>query len=214
MTHALRTTFRRPCSHGAKTLSGPDGNGERLLPWRILPLGCLLLAAAGSICGQSGQGKLDRKTALRLLEGKSAERIDFHCQCGPVGPGDPRRDALQKLAEARLLICNAFDSVLNCHADARRFPSGEVVAGNMVAKEITGVSQTGTATAEAEVILSFQATPYYSEYKSEFDRVEVDGLGVRALRVENMARRTKGEAKFKLFDDGWRLDDLAVKLIQ
>jgi hypothetical protein len=69
---------------------------------------------------------------------------------------------------------------------------------------VSGVSQTGPALAEANLIVTFVPTRLFN-YKNVFDQINANGLGHQYLVG---GQGPTAHANFQLYDTGWQLTNI------
>jgi len=171
--------------------------------WYAIALASLLLS-----CGKKD---LDRATAMKLLQGRAVEtiRCSFSSMVSgvSVAGGNAIDQAYKHLMNAGVLHCKVSPYIFS--QETLECRENSLVAGNLVATAVTGVTKASDNTAVAEVRLSFQPTPFYARHSSEFDQLELTNTLMQPTEhVRNRAQRTVAQATFQLFDDGWRLQSI------
>jgi hypothetical protein len=99
-----------------------------------------------------------------------------------------------------------------------------LVAGELVPREITGISTISESTALAEVRYTVRPTALYAKYKKQFDRIvekcvsqyfcgpmDRDGSTISSSPNRDKNPWTEDRirtAGFRRFDDGWRLESI------
>ena len=202
--------------------------GDNLM--RILMLKAIPLVVIASFCCSCGKKELDRDTAMNLLRGRVVGTLACHVayqyESGNfrfMPPSEVPKlnriaDAYRQLIRAGVLTCQpnfpGSDTVMcqpgpklagnaPAYSDAITVP-----AGSLVASAVTGITKTGDNSAMAQVQLSFQPTPLYSQYQAAFETL--DGEGIMDRPVRNYLRAS-AQATFQLFDDGWRLQTVGLQ---
>jgi hypothetical protein len=161
---------------------------------------------------QLGCGKkpLDRDTALRLLQDRNVQSIQMVYEGQPFPPST-HQSAYQQLVSAGVLRAEplVFGQV-KYQAGPNNFGGlvsqehTEIIAGYLRPTAVTGIRQTGSDEAVAEVTLSFVPSPVYSQFQAAMDEVASDTFK-EIFQRQKQPRETK--ATFRRYDNGWRLEN-------
>jgi hypothetical protein len=170
----------------------------------ILPLSLsiFLLVACG------GGDPLDSDTALALIRDRNTDPVQAKFSAIPQGM-DP---AYQHLIAAHVIECHTSSLGTICEPGVSgggitQSGSNELMlnAGHWVPAAILGISRTGQNRAAAEVRLTFEASPLYAEFQSDFDQLQtVDA----AQALGNKKEGWNAHAIFQRYDDGWHLESI------
>lgn len=197
-----------------------------------------LLAVAGAGCEKNAaavhqrQAGPDRATALALI--KSHTDQEFIGRSTGFLPAewnektDARtQEAYRALVKAGVLDCATSESGTRCRPGAmsEHFMRYDALWRNISFNvgiwdpiQVTGITSTGTNTADAEVQISLLRVPPYAGNERDFNRVASWVVDYKETQVGAEGRfpmlsdDTTGDrlisAKFRKFDDGWRLERL------
>jgi hypothetical protein len=161
------------------------------------------------------KAELDRDTATKLIGSRAVRRVQG--EIPRLGSTPAQANAYEQLHAAGVLDCKmsggwASVGLVPCNVGPRGrnlvlFNMGEqtmhFIAGQLVASEVTGVSQTGETTAVADVRLTFQPNSEYAQHEAQLLLLEDTGA-VSAAKSGRLTAR----ANFQRFDDGWRLESI------
>jgi hypothetical protein len=169
--------------------------------------------------------ELDRNTALKLLQAKSLPSPtsatgglasvvgSFQGYTAYASSSGSSYPWYQQLISAGVITCGMgpvcqpgpSGGALQMDGSAFRF-----VAGTLTPLQVTGVAQTGPASAIAQVRLEFWSSPFYAQYRNALDHLTAEAQTFGGGPVQPQTQGRAGEAAFQRFDDGWRLQSFEV----
>ena len=171
----------------------------------------LFLTVLAFLCSSCGKKELDRATASRLTAGRAVGSVFMAAM---YIPENNNLTFYQQLANEGIFQCEQR-FVTECRPGPNSAgmtfdpPDLKFLAGQLVAGEVTGVAQGGdSTTAVATVPLRFQPTGLYARYQGLFDQIKATG-GARFSEEMRQAGRNV-QASFRRYDNGWRLENIAV----
>lgn len=170
---------------------------------------------------QSKSNELDRPTALALVK----EKVKIPIVMSAWQDNNTRGEYIkyQPLVQAGILSCQerygTYDGATKqpilasfeyyqcqpgTNSVGMAVEKGRVflILGYKVPSEITGISKVSQSNADADIVVSFERSEgsnLYERYKQEFD-----GL----FSKEQNSNNEQYTARFKLYDDGWRVVDI------
>lgn len=168
------------------------------------------VVAIVSLCCSCGKKELDRRTAMRLIQGTQAATpvvINFLA----ADWGGELRPAYQELENAGIIKCHPegpFRMCVSSNASLIRVVTGgenrlQLSAGTVAPAAVTGVAQMGPDSATADVQFSFQAAPLYAQHQAAFNRL-YDASRSSYLPISERTQPEARRAVFQRYDDGWR----------
>ena len=182
---------------------------------RIFSVKVLLFVAVTSLCCSCGKKELDRQTAMTLLQGKSVSSVTGSFQAySSYLEFSNAKGWYQQLINAGVItcgtgpVCQPGPAAAGLQLDFTNF---NFQAGNLIPVEITGVSKTGPDSAMAQVRLTFQPSPLYSQYRNAFDHLTAEAQVMGGGPVQPQTQQSSAEALFQRFDDGWRLQSVRLQ---
>jgi hypothetical protein len=173
---------------------------------------CALATVAAILGGCRGGDPLDADNAMALLRERNIEAVKFTFNTTPPRPTDDAQvvQAYARLMDAHVIECTANEALGKiCHPG----PAGEALslvgttelelnAGRWVPSAITNISRSGSASAVAEVHMSFEPSPLYRDFESSFD--DIQSLGGKP-GIENVRNGKTVHATYQRSEDGWHL---------
>ena len=171
-------------------------------------LSMFLLAACG------GGDPLDAETALSLIRDRNTDPVQakFSAILQMDRQDNRMAQAYQHLMEAHVIECHSTSLGTICEpgvsgAGITLSGANELMlnAGHWVPVTILAVSRTGRNRAIADVRLTFEASPLYAEFESDFDTVQTVEA---AQALGNKKEGWNAHAVFQHYDDGWHLESI------
>ena len=170
----------------------------------ILPFSSSIFLLVG--CG--GGDPLDSETALALIRDRNTDPVQAKFSAIPLG----MVPAYEHLIAAHVIDCHTSSLGTICEpgvsgAGITQSGSNELMlsAGHWVPAAILAISRTGPNRAAAEVRLTFEASPLYSEFQSDFDQIQTIDA---AQALGNKKEGWNAHAVFNRYDDGWHLESI------
>lgn len=174
----------------------------------------VVFLAACAFTASCQRDPLTYDTALNLLKDRNTEPVRLTFSTSVPASGDARLTrAYDKLIDAHVLTCTENSEMGKI---CRPGPSGETlaqsgsteltfVAGRWVPLSIGSMNRLGGDTATAEVRMSFDPSPLYRDFETQFDQLE-DAAGKPGLAGKKNG--TVMHARFRKDEDGWHLESL------
>jgi hypothetical protein len=172
----------------------------------------ILVIAITTLFCSCGKKELDRETAMRLVQGQGAQRIELDFTSLDFGTTN-QHPSYQELEKAGILVCHrapepgARKCVPSSTSGIRVIkdylgPDLVLFAGTVAPTAVTGVTETGPNSATASVQFSLQAAPTYEQHQAAFQVLyrSANPTGPLIERIQPSVRL----AAFQRYDDGWR----------